>query len=107
MVERILWRHSAELVSRGIAKRPTGCRQNQPANFMTLSGSKTLIDRAVLAVDGYDARAGPDGCLAEQFSGEDHRFLVGEGNGLPGLHGGPRGKKAGSADSTGHHDIDF
>jgi len=98
MLQRLFRSERRKLLFGCLSKRPTRCGQNQPPYFAALSGTQTLIDGAVLAVDRYDPGTALRRCLPEQFTSENHRFFIRQRYCLARGNRAVRWRQSGSAD---------
>ena len=70
-------------------KRPSTAGKHDAGHSVHAAAANGLKDGTVLAVDGYKLAAVAGNEFANPLPGHHERFLIGEGNRLTGLKGGP------------------
>ena len=86
MRERLFYGYSGQLFRGEISKRAAARSQNNPFDGFPLPGLQTLKDRAMLAIDRQNLRAGASGQFHYQRSGHDQGFFIGQSHSFSGLH---------------------
>ena len=88
------------------AERAAGAGEQDLLDFVVALADEALEDGRVLAVNGQDGHVVLLGELADEFSGDDERLLVGQAYLLAGPDGMDGGLKAGEADHRREHHVD-
>src|SRR5262249_22231878 len=107
MLQRLLRRDRCEFVQWCLTKGTTGRRQNQPPYFAVFARAQALVDCAMLAVHGNQARAGSRGGVSQQLTSKDHRFLVCQRNRFSGRNRAVSWLESSGTDRGRNNDVDF
>ena len=107
MVQGFLYSHLAQLTEGFSEKRTAGSGQEDPLDLGPLLSVETLMNGAVLAVDGQQADLRLPGLPHHQLSRHHQRLLVGQSHVSASQDGGQRGNQTRRTGNGGHHHIRF
>lgn len=85
---------------------PPGGGDYQAAHLCGVLSDQTLVDGRVLGVDREEARCGAAEGGGDEFAGNHHCLLVGQGNVFPGLDGAEGGGEAAVAHGGRNHRVE-
>src|SRR6516164_3615345 len=105
MLEGLHGSYGIELSSRGAEEGAAGARQNQTAHLVTFAGSKALMNRAVLTVDGKDLHSPLPRHSHHQFAGNNQNLFISQAYRLTSPNRLKRRFQAGHALGSGNYEI--